>query len=80
MPRQTWGVRCRAHRTSDGQPCAAWSVRGAYVCVKHGGAAPQVRAKAEYRMVMAGIWNQAERRLVKRLRALGSGSGIAWPP
>lgn len=37
--------KCSARRT-NGQPCKAWAVVGAKVCVAHGGAAPQVKAKA----------------------------------
>lgn len=41
--------RCTAHRT-NGEPCRAWAVRGATVCVTHGGAAPAVRAAAARRV------------------------------
>lgn len=41
--------RCRAHN-SAGNSCAAWAVRGAVVCVKHGGAAPQVKRAARERL------------------------------
>jgi hypothetical protein len=34
--------RCHAHR-SDGKPCRAWAITGGYVCMAHGGAAPQAR-------------------------------------
>jgi hypothetical protein len=43
-------VRCKAHSSRTGAPCQAWAVRGASVCVKHGGAAPQVKRKAEERI------------------------------
>lgn len=43
--------RCTA-RTKRG-PCKAWPVRGAAVCVTHGGAAPQVRAAAGRRLAVA---------------------------
>lgn len=39
-------VKCTAHKTSTGEPCEAWAMNGSKVCVAHGGAAPQVRAKA----------------------------------
>ncbi len=45
-------------------------MRGAYVCIKHGAAAPQVRAQAEFRLWRAGIWARAGRDLARRLRAL----------
>jgi hypothetical protein len=68
----TWtrcAVPCRAHR-SNGLPCAAWAVRGATVCVAHGGAAPQVRRAARRRLAVAD-W---ERSASRALRSLG-----AWP-
>lgn len=39
------GVRCTARRT-NGEPCRAFAVHGATVCVAHGGRAPQVRQAA----------------------------------
>lgn len=55
--------RCRARR-SNGQPCRAWAIRGGFVCRKHGGAAPQVRAKAEARVLAAKIHRQMARKRV----------------
>ena len=43
-------ARCTAHSSRTGEPCKAWPVRGATVCRKHGGGAPQVRAAAEKRL------------------------------
>lgn len=43
-------VKCSARR-SDGQPCGASPVRGATVCNKHGGSAPQVKRKAQERLL-----------------------------
>lgn len=40
--------RCIAKR-SDGQPCRRWAIKGGATCTSHGGAAPQVRAKAAVR-------------------------------
>ena len=34
---------------ADGTPCTKWAVKGATVCEKHGGNAPQVRARAAVR-------------------------------
>lgn len=42
--------KCTGHSTRTGRPCKAWPVRGATVCVAHGGAAPQVRAAARRRV------------------------------
>lgn len=41
--------KCSA-RTRNGDPCRAAPVRGATVCRMHGGAAPQVKAKAAQRL------------------------------
>ncbi len=45
-------VRCKA-TNRWGEPCKAWAIKGSVVCVKHGGAAPQVRRKAQERIMMA---------------------------
>jgi hypothetical protein len=42
-------IRCRAHNRL-GEPCAAFAIRGARVCVAHGGSAPQVKAAADRRI------------------------------
>jgi hypothetical protein len=55
--------RCRARRR-DGKRCRAWAIRGGYVCRMHGGAAPQVRAKARARLESA--------RIVRELAARGT--------
>jgi hypothetical protein len=44
-----WSVRCTATRR-NGEPCRSWAIRGGNVCRKHGGGAPQVRAKANRRL------------------------------
>lgn len=49
--------KCRARRT-DGQPCGCWAIRGGFVCRVHGGAAPQVRAKANVRLESAKIYRR----------------------
>lgn len=49
--------RCSAHRKS-GQPCRNWAIRGGFVCRMHGGAAPQVRAKAKMRLEAARIYRE----------------------
>ena len=38
-------VKCSA-RTTQGNPCKKWAVKGTNVCLAHGAAAPQVRNKA----------------------------------
>jgi len=48
MARVRQARRCHARR-SDGRPCRAWAITGGYVCMAHGGAAPQVRHEAAVR-------------------------------
>lgn len=47
---QTHDGRCRAHSSRTGEPCRRQAIRGATVCRTHGGAAPQVQAKAKERL------------------------------
>lgn len=49
--------RCRARRR-NGQRCKCWAIRGGFVCRVHGGAAPQVRAKANVRLESARIYRE----------------------
>ena len=44
--------KCLA-RNRFGEPCKNWPIEGATVCRAHGGAAPQVRRKAQERIAMA---------------------------
>lgn len=53
MARTPQKRHCSAHSVRTGQPCRAWAVTGATVCVAHGGAAPQVKAAAEARVGLA---------------------------
>lgn len=46
--------KCRARRT-NGEPCGNYPVQGAEVCRKHGGGAPQVRARAAERRAEAAV-------------------------
>lgn len=41
--------KCTGTAKTTGKPCEAWAIRGGTVCVKHGGAAPQVKAAAARR-------------------------------
>lgn len=45
-------VRCKA-TNRWGEQCHKWAMKGSVVCNKHGGAAPQVRRKAQERILMA---------------------------
>lgn len=41
--------KCKGHSTITGKPCGNYPLKGATVCRKHGGAAPQVKAAARKR-------------------------------
>jgi len=47
------GIRCKAHSSRTGLPCKNFAIRGGVVCTMHGGAAPQVKRAAEYRLAGA---------------------------
>jgi hypothetical protein len=72
--------RCQGHKT-NGEPCLNPAIRGATVCRKHGGSAPQVRRAAALRMAMAadvfarGLVEMAtdKRHLAQRLQAIKEG-------
>jgi hypothetical protein len=66
-PSVRWRVRYTAHRT-NGLSCRAWAVRGAAVCVVHGGAARQVRQAAQRRLAIA-TWEKACVRALRQLAA-----------
>lgn len=40
---------CRGHRSTDGEPCAKYPIRGAKTCEAHGSATQKSRAQAEVR-------------------------------
>ena len=44
------GRKCTGHSSQTGKPCGNAPIRGGTVCRKHGGAAPQVKAKAALRL------------------------------
>lgn len=46
---------CTAHAKRSGKPCKMHRPTGSPVCLKHGGAAPQVRAAAKRRLELAQI-------------------------
>jgi hypothetical protein len=46
----THSRKCTAHSSRTGKPCQQYAIKGATVCKTHGGAAPQVKRKAEERL------------------------------
>jgi hypothetical protein len=48
-------AKCRAHSSRTGKPCRKEAILGTTVCRFHGGAAPQVQAKARERLALAQI-------------------------
>lgn len=53
------GTLCTARRR-NGEKCLNYAIRGARVCRLHGGAAPQVKAAAQIRLLMAADKAAAE--------------------
>lgn len=66
----TGGTRCTARSTRTGEPCKRPAMLGGNVCYHHGGAAPQVRAKAKRRL------EQASDALVQRLLQFAMDGGV----
>lgn len=58
-------AQCTARAKSTGERCRCSAIRGGTVCHKHGGGAPQVRAKARQRIAEAR--DLACERLVQQL-------------
>jgi hypothetical protein len=54
-------IRCSAWLTDRSRQCRQWAIHGGSVCWHHGGAAPQVQAAAQLRVMQA----EAERYLAK---------------
>lgn len=46
---------CHATSSQTGQPCRAFAINGGTVCVKHGGRAPQVKARAKQALAERAI-------------------------
>lgn len=58
-------TRCTARRR-NGEPCRNWAMLGTNVCRMHGGAAPQVRRRAQQRILEAS--DKAAARLVELMQ------------
>lgn len=52
--------RCKAKCNATGERCRGWAISGGTVCNKHGGSAPQVRAKAKERVARAELLAEAK--------------------
>ena len=61
--------RCKGHSSRTGEPCKLPPLRGMQVCRSHGGAAPQVKAKARQRIEAAA--DRMARELLRMLKAQG---------
>jgi len=58
--------QCTAHR-KNGERCKAFAIKGGNVCNKHGGSAPQVRERAQQRILDAA--DSAAGKLVQLMRS-----------
>lgn len=63
-------VRCKAHSSRTGQPCKQWAIRGAVVCVTHGGSAPNVKRAAAERVAEALEDLIAPSRILREIAAI----------
>jgi hypothetical protein len=61
---------CSAHNRG-GQPCTRLAIPGALVCLKHGGAAPQVQLAAKRFLLMEAVYTAAVR--FEKAHAAGRG-------
>lgn len=64
--RKERGNVCTARRT-NGEPCSNFAINGSHVCRIHGGAAPQVRARAQVRLLMSA--DLAAAKLIEMIRS-----------
>lgn len=53
-------MKCVHVNNRTGGPCGNWAMRGANVCQKHGGAAPQVRRAALRRLTIAQLMERVD--------------------
>lgn len=79
-------MKCKATAKGTGRPCQLDAVKGAMVCHKHGGRAPQVKAKAAERLAEDSA-RRAFGRLAEHSRPVGdplteltklAGDVVAW--
>jgi hypothetical protein len=64
-------VKCGARSSRTGDPCNNSPVKGATVCRLHGGAAPQVKAKAQLRLL------EKVPKMLRMLNAIASNEDVA---
>ncbi|GGR28884.1 HGGxSTG domain-containing protein [Agromyces mediolanus] len=73
LDRMQTGTVCTARRR-NGQPCMNYAIKGATVCRLHGGSAPQVRAAAQVRILMAS--DLAAKKLVELMSSPTVGDNV----
>jgi hypothetical protein len=61
---------CKAHSSRTGQPCRAYAVHGAKVCIAHGGASRQVQRAAARRLIETRMRATVARWMAERQRQL----------
>lgn len=78
MAKVRWAVRCSATSKRTGQPCGGYAMTGGYVCMRHGGLAPQVKAAAARRWEFERMMARIERDMERRLGRLVDPFTLAW--
>ena len=73
-------IRCTQTNRSTGEQCGRWALRGAIVCIKHGGRLPTVRENSLARVEAARVElvesADAAVEVLKRLMEPGTADGI----
>jgi hypothetical protein len=77
MAKVRWVMPCSARR-KNGLPCSAFAMTGGYVCMRHGGLAPQVRAAAARRWAFERMMARIERGIERRTGRPVSPLMLAW--
>lgn len=71
---------CTARSSRTGEPCKAYAVHGARVCIAHGGAARQVQRAAARRLLEARMRATVARMMAQRQRALDDLAKVGLTP